>query len=629
MRITEGWQHPPRDCSLAPFWFWNDRLDEAEIARQMADFQAHGVHAFVLHPRVGLPRDQGWMSDALLGFMRFAVEEAARRGMWVILYDEGMYPSGSASGGVVAADPRYRCRGLAAIDLDATTNGVQIGPGGDPLLPPDQSLVAVVTRRDGHRLAIIDRPIDSVIRGLHYRDDDPLRDPERGDPPEDTPPAADLLNPDAVQSVIRLVYDRFHAEFGAHFGQTIPAIFTDEPMLLGRNREQGIVPGTTDILDHVNRWLGYDFTPHLPALWDLDEPDAAHYRRDYARAIQARLEETYYRPLYEWCSAHGIALTGHPAEADDIGHLRYFHVPGQDIVWRYIEPGARSALEGAQSTQAKCAASAMLHLGRRRNANEYCGAYGHTLTFDEMRWLTHWLVVRGCNLLIPHAFYYSVRGPRIDERPPDVGPNSPWWDSFEPFATWAARLCWVNTDSEPVCEVAILGTNDHLPWAAAKVCYQHQIDFHYLEDRHLWEDAVVEPGGVTVNGHYYSAVILDDEVSAQAGSALDILAASGRLIRYSADMADADLVDALLTRVTVPDVRVDPPAPGLRVRHIIKDRLHYYLLFNEGETPIETWLTLGAVGANHRLYPDGEVRLLSPDAVLGLDAHELAVIVVG
>ena len=140
---------------------------------------------------------------------------------------------------------------------------------------------------------------------------------------------------------------------------------------------------------------------------------------------------------------------------------------------------------------------------------------------------------------------------------------------------------------------------------------------------------MVEPGGVTVNGHYYSAVILDDEVSAQAGSALDILAASGRLIRYSADMADADLVDALLTRVTVPDVRVDPPAPGLRVRHIIKDRLHYYLLFNEGETPIETWLTLGAVGANHRLYPDGEVRLLSPDAVLGLDAHELAVIVVG
>jgi hypothetical protein len=27
--------------------------------------------------------------------------------------------------------------------------------------------------------------------------------------------------------------------------------------------------------------------------------------------------------------------------ADDIGALRYFHIPGQDIVWRYIEPDVR------------------------------------------------------------------------------------------------------------------------------------------------------------------------------------------------------------------------------------------------------------------------------------------------
>ena len=30
--------------------------DDDEIARQMAEFQAHGVDAFVIHPRVGLPR---------------------------------------------------------------------------------------------------------------------------------------------------------------------------------------------------------------------------------------------------------------------------------------------------------------------------------------------------------------------------------------------------------------------------------------------------------------------------------------------------------------------------------------------------------------------------------------------
>ena len=49
--------------TLVPFWFWNDELDERELLRQIADFEAHGVYGFVIHPRVGLPRDTGWMSE--------------------------------------------------------------------------------------------------------------------------------------------------------------------------------------------------------------------------------------------------------------------------------------------------------------------------------------------------------------------------------------------------------------------------------------------------------------------------------------------------------------------------------------------------------------------------------------
>ena len=45
---------------------------------------------------------------------------------------------------------------------------------------------------------------------------------------------------------IRLVYDRYHDAFGAHFGRTVQAVFTDEPALLGRLREKAaLVPGTT------------------------------------------------------------------------------------------------------------------------------------------------------------------------------------------------------------------------------------------------------------------------------------------------------------------------------------------------------------------------------------------------
>ena len=108
---------PPREFSVMPFWFWNDALDAGEIVRQIADFEAHGVYGFIIHPRVGLPRELSWMSEKLLSFYDVAIEEAKRRGMYVVLYDEGMYPSGSSSGQVVQANPAFHCRCLAKIEL--------------------------------------------------------------------------------------------------------------------------------------------------------------------------------------------------------------------------------------------------------------------------------------------------------------------------------------------------------------------------------------------------------------------------------------------------------------------------------------------------------------------------------
>ena len=607
--FLKGWAAPAREFSQAPFWFWNDRLTKKEIARQLDDFAAHGVYGFVIHPRAGLPRDIGWMSDKMIDFMRFAIEGAAARDMWVVLYDEGMYPSGSSCGQVVQENPAFKTRALFCIDLDeaepsSVTQGIQIDDHGEPVLAADQTLVALVNRRsNGHCLAIVDRAMRSgrgVIRGLHFREDDPPRRADHREVPEDAPPGADILNPESVACFIRLVYQRFYDEFGEHFGKTIKGVFTDEPSMLARGGERGGKAGTTGIIKHVSQWLGYDFTPHLPALWYGDEPDADRVRADYDRALQARLEQTFYAPISRWCSEHGVALAGHPAAPDDIGHLRHFHMPGQDIVWRYIEPGKASAVEGAQSTQGKCASSAMIHLGRRRNSNEYCGAYGHNFTFKEMKWLTHWLTIRGCNLLYPHAFYYSIRGPRVDERPPDVGPNSPWWGQYKPYADACSRLCWLNTDSEHVCSLAILGRNDHLPWRAAKVCFEHQRDFNYLEARHLWEDAEVGDHGIRLAGMHYQALIVDSEIPARAVPAINRLTQAGRVIDCRSGMDEGALVrriDALIP----PDVTLSSPSPHLRVRHVIKHGLHCYLLFNEGEETIQVELTFRARGQWYEL----------------------------
>ncbi len=596
---------PPREFSVMPFWFWNDDLQDREIVRQIADFEAHGVYGFVIHPRVGLPRDIGWMSPRMIHAMNVALEEAKRRRMYVVLYDEGMYPSGSASGQVVARNPGHAARGLVKVALK-----------GDEKLPlgPGQKLVKEIRNADGSRSAIVEKPSQGIIRGLHYIGD------EAGPLKEDSPPAGDILNPEAVDSFMELVYDRFAREFGSYFGSTILGIFTDEPSPLGRGGVKGMLPGNAALLPQIERILGYSIEPHLAELWDGGSADAARYREDYHRAISICLEENYYRRLSRWCADHRIALTGHPASSMDIGAERYFQIPGQDLVWRYVVPG-KSALEGQHSTMAKCASSAMIHLLRRRNANELYGAYGHNLTFEEMQWLAGWGLVRGHNLLYPHAFYYSVRGPRRDERPPDVGPNSGWWDRYRPYADFCRRLCWLNTDSQHRAEVAILADANRLPDQSARVCFQNQIDFNYLEVRHLWEEARVEKDGVRLAGMVYRAVVLDGWTSLpeKALPALRQLARQGRLIFWKEPLAQlsgpqtavassAGQLTAALRSLVRPDLVLQPASENIRYRHVVKNGQHVYMLFNEENSPVEAKVQVSARGGRRWLDPfRGEV----------------------
>ncbi len=138
---------PSSEYSQCPFWFWNDALEEKEIVRQMADFRDHGVEAFVIHPRLGLPKTSGWLSEELFGFMRIALEEARKHGMWVMLYDEGMYPSGSSAGQVVASDARFHARGLVCERVGEQEEGGQL----------DRRILRKIKRRGGGELYVIDQ----------------------------------------------------------------------------------------------------------------------------------------------------------------------------------------------------------------------------------------------------------------------------------------------------------------------------------------------------------------------------------------------------------------------------------------------------------------------------------------
>jgi len=568
---SDTFKDPPREYTMIPFWFLNDELTEEELKRQIDDFEAHGVYGFIPHARMGLPASIGFMSEAWLHFTKVCVEHAARKGMFVVLYDEGMYPSGSCAGQVVAANPRHAAR------------CIERRPKGD--LAQDEELVA-----EDDRWTYVHTRSLGTIRGVHYDQDD-------GQP--GAPPAGDLLNPKAMASFRHLALDGHYEALKEHFGKTIIAVFTDEPSILGRGGKKGVKPWTWGFAEYLETALGYDFRPHLAALWDDGYPDAERYRKDFNRAVNKRLEEAYYAPYSKWCEDHGVALTGHPAAPDDIGVLKYFHIPGQDIVWRYIEPYQDKSLEGEQSMMGKCSVSAQRYYGRKRNMNECFGAYGLNFTHDEMMYITNWLFARGVNMLMPHAFYYSLRDKRRDERPPDVGPNSPWWKDYKKYADYVRRVSWLLSQGRHVCSFAILGTPDKLPWRAARVMFETQHDFNYLDTDTLVKQCAIAGEGITIRDMTYRALIVDGAgfVDAQTLEVLKPLNEAGCVIAYGEAIpgvgrsaADAAELVRMLDVIVFPDVTINPQNRDLRYIHLKHDEADVYFFTNEGPNTIDVKL---------------------------------------
>src|SRR5699024_4387817 len=96
-RLTpEEFSHPGKEYRGAPFWSLNCRLDKKTADFQIGVFEEMGMGGYNLHPRTGLATP--YMGEEYMEFIRHAVEEGKKRGMYSWLYDEDRYPSGAAGG---------------------------------------------------------------------------------------------------------------------------------------------------------------------------------------------------------------------------------------------------------------------------------------------------------------------------------------------------------------------------------------------------------------------------------------------------------------------------------------------------------------------------------------------------
>lgn len=587
---------PAAEYSPIPFWFFNDTFDEEKIRKQFKDYVEKGVNGFVLHPRIGVPREMPYLSEAYFRAVRFIVETADSLNMKVVLYDEGMYPSGSAHGMVVEANPEYASKGIILLGKKAAAEK----------LSREKSARVIVRLPDGR--SIIYGFTGGTIRGIHFGEDDK----ESG-----APRAADILNPDAVEEFIRLTHDRYYQELKEYFGNTVIAFFTDEPCSLGRCAEnyREWAPGLEEEL--------------LAQGGRLEELEGLFTRQEnattalYWRLIKRRLRETFYARLSGWCEGHGISLMGHPAESDDIEEELYFHIPGQDLIQRRVSPET-GGLREPDSMHAKLSADIARHLGRRRNANECFGVcYRKNIpwyfTAGDMKWCIDWLGLRGVNLFVPHAFYYSVEGDRKEERPPDVGPNNIWWKYYHRFSDYMKRLSWLMTDSQNGARVAVLCDNNRVPCEEVACLYENQVEFNYLPAA-LAEQAELREGKLCIQGYAYEAVLnlLGEEYQKRFGEKL------GDLLLQSPE--------TLLARYRT--LKLSVPCPTLRAIRLEKQGTFMYLFGNEGLEEVDAEVSLGVTGGP-LLFVDlwrGNCRQVQNDSgrfFLHLDPSETLLVMPG
>lgn len=602
---------PAKQYSPMPFWFWNDELSEEEIERQMLEMKEKGVDGFVIHPRKGLPDSIPYLSDIYFKYVRFTVSKAKDLDMKVVLYDEAMYPSGSCHGEVVRSDA-----GLASMCL---------------------------RRIEGSEDSYVMAPSGGTIRGVHDNEDD-------GE--ESAPKSADLLNPKAVATFIELTHEKYYKELKDYFGSTVIAFFTDEPNILGRCVEEDVIPWSSGIYEEYIQAGGNK--DNLKSLFEKEGRDYQIYKK----VIYERLSKAYYEQLERWCASHNVALTGHPEKSTDIGYLKYFQIPCQDIVWRYVEPEDGHAIEGEHTTMGKCSSDSARHRGVIRNGNECFGCCGRRsdpkiFTQDDMRWYLNWLFVRGVNMIYPHAFYYSIRDGRGDERPPEVGMHNPFWPEYRTLSDYIKRMCYLNTESVNMARAAIICSEEKLSWKLAKPLYTNQIEFNYLE-RELLDSCNIGQGQLCIEKQEYTVIVSDNReyealTDAQKAVLLEFERSGGMLLitdedsiagvaiagdgsgdssGYSGEYRSlrAGLYIDKIREKADPDFEFEGDVYDLRFSHLKKGEYEYIYLSNEGLTNIDITITKGISKIKKIWNPYTNICIEQPlDKVITIRPYELLV----
>ncbi|MHA1279296.1 MAG: glycosyl hydrolase [Candidatus Helarchaeota archaeon] len=536
MDFIANFKDPPKTNSPFPFWFLNDDLSEEDLTRALEEFKAKHIYSVVLHQRTGFEIE--YLSEEFWAKIGFILRKCKELDLKVILYDEYNWPSGTMGGRLIREHPEFKQRYLNY--TIRKQKSVQFTLEGDYIVafevnPKEGRVRELVANFDGIEFHWV-RPGKGweVIIFYTCTNDDkfacltcsPFSKNDRG--------YIDLLNPDAVRYFIQHTHEEYKKRFSPYFGNTIIAIFSDEP-----GNYKGLM-WTNGFLEKFQNYFKFDLKKRLYQLVYTMGPDYLELRYSYYTFVHQMYVQVFYKQMGDWCAKNQIAFTGHLIMEDDLKTLpkmhgglflplREMHIPGID----YLGDKTGYDLEetffsGSPNFAPKLISSITHHLNLKRNVCEIFGGCGWPTTLERLKRVVAWITCCGVNWINQHGSHLSLKGLRKRDYPASHFLQEPWWKYYAIYTDFVSRLCYFNSLGVHVANFCILfpktALNLHYSlYKKEKIFYQIaeyfprigdillriQCDFDYLfEDQILEETIRIEDGQLKTQNEQYSVLII-------------------------------------------------------------------------------------------------------------------------
>ena len=657
---------------LLPFyWQRGDHTDT--IPQEMQMIYDSGCRAVCVesrpHPDFA---GEGWWRD-----MDIILAEAKKRDMQVWLLDDDKFPTGHATGLISKKYPHLRQWNLMETHVDVA------GPmkGGSVIFTkenPDRVFLGAYAYK-----RYPDKNETCHYDGICL---DEFVDRENGfidwDVPEGVwrifcyykarvgahPMAGgyiDMINPESVRVLIEAVYEPHYAHYKEYFGNTFVGFFSDEPCfgnhLYKTSRcnksvynhtvgKDGLaLPWNENVLRIMTEKLGYSPIPYLNLLWYEDDADGdrqCEIRYAYMDTVTALYSECFTKQLADWAHDHGVMYIGHIIEdmnthlTGGAGHyfraLRWQDMSGIDIVLNQVMPGMSKYTHASSVgygrgdgdfyhyVLGKLGAS-LAHLNPDMQGRAMCevfGAFGYGEDSNLLKFLIDFLLVRGINHFVPHAF--SSRYPDSD-CPPHFGVKGrdPSFEAFTALMKYTNKVSHLLLGATHKANAALLYFMDS-DWASrygnamvnepvAERLYDAHIDYDIVP-HDILQNASVEDGKLHIADEYFDCLIVPyaDHIAKVELDTLKSLKKQGLPVYFINEMPensdfDGEVValDSLVPKMQslgMTDVQVEDGCEALRIYHCVREGNDIFMFVNEDVAKaVNTTVTLPCSGDYARL----------------------------